>query len=161
MQARLSTAQWILERQLAWIAAAEVKVGVIVAIDTALLGGLAAVISTSNNIMCITWFFVVLSFLAIFIGLVCAAYVVLPRTDGPLTSFVFFGRIAVMKVADYTQKFCAATSQELLEDISNQIHRNAEIACEKYNLVTRSIRYSFFGAIVWAISIALITLTRN
>lgn len=36
---RLQTAQWVLERNLAWIAAAEVKVGVIVAIDTAMLGG--------------------------------------------------------------------------------------------------------------------------
>ncbi|WP_233099873.1 hypothetical protein, partial [Acidovorax sp. IB03] len=36
---RLQTAQWVLERNLGWIAAAEVKVGVIVAIDTAMLGG--------------------------------------------------------------------------------------------------------------------------
>lgn len=33
---RLQIAQWILERNLAWIAAAEVKVGVIVAIDVAM-----------------------------------------------------------------------------------------------------------------------------
>lgn len=36
---RLKAAQWVLERNLAWVAAAEVKVGVIVAIDTAMLGG--------------------------------------------------------------------------------------------------------------------------
>jgi len=39
---RIITAQWVLERNLAWIAAAEVKVGVVVAINTAMLGGLGA-----------------------------------------------------------------------------------------------------------------------
>ncbi len=45
---RLAIAQWVLERHLAWIAAAEVKVGVIVALDTALLGGLAAAFGVSE-----------------------------------------------------------------------------------------------------------------
>ena len=45
---RLQTAQWVLERNLGWIAAAEVKVGAIVAIDTAMLGGLGAAFSTAE-----------------------------------------------------------------------------------------------------------------
>jgi hypothetical protein len=35
---RLQTALWVMERNLGWIAAAQVKVGVIVAIDTGMLG---------------------------------------------------------------------------------------------------------------------------
>lgn len=38
----------MLERNLAWIATADVKVGVIVAIDTGMLGGLCAAFSASN-----------------------------------------------------------------------------------------------------------------
>ena len=45
---RLQAAQWMLERNLAWIAAAEVKVGVIVAIDTAMLGGLGVAFSAAD-----------------------------------------------------------------------------------------------------------------
>lgn len=39
---RLQTAHWIFERQLSWIAAAEVKVGVLVALNTGMLGGASA-----------------------------------------------------------------------------------------------------------------------
>jgi hypothetical protein len=41
-QLRLPTAQWIFERHLAWIAAAEVKVGAIVTIIASMLGDLVA-----------------------------------------------------------------------------------------------------------------------
>ena len=40
---RLTTAQWILERNLAWIAAADAKVAIIVTINVAMLGGLAGI----------------------------------------------------------------------------------------------------------------------
>lgn len=45
----LQTAQWVLERNLGWIAAAETKVGVVVAIDTAMLGGLGAAFSGAET----------------------------------------------------------------------------------------------------------------
>lgn len=37
---RLKFAQWVLERNLSWIAASDVKTGVVVAVDTAMLAGL-------------------------------------------------------------------------------------------------------------------------
>ncbi len=52
---RLLIAQWVLERNLSWIAAAEVKVGVIVAIDTALLGSLGAAFSSSDPVVRTAW----------------------------------------------------------------------------------------------------------
>lgn len=42
---KLSSAQWILERTLGWIAAAEIKVGAITAIDVAMLTALGAFFS--------------------------------------------------------------------------------------------------------------------
>jgi len=45
---RLQTAQWVFERHLGWIAAAEVKVGVLVALDTGMLGGLGAAFSAAD-----------------------------------------------------------------------------------------------------------------
>jgi hypothetical protein len=38
---RLATAQWVVERNLAWIAAADAKVAIVVALNTAMLGDLA------------------------------------------------------------------------------------------------------------------------
>ena len=40
---RLTTAQWILERNLAWIAAADAKVAISVTINVAMLGGLGGI----------------------------------------------------------------------------------------------------------------------
>ncbi len=46
---KLAHARWVLERNLHWIAAAEVKVGIVIAIDTGLLGALASALSTSSD----------------------------------------------------------------------------------------------------------------
>lgn len=40
---RLTECKWVLERKLQWIAAAEVKVGVVATIDLAMIAGLAAI----------------------------------------------------------------------------------------------------------------------
>jgi len=157
-QQRIATAQWILERNLAWIAAAEVKVGVIVAIDTALLGGLATAFATSD---CTArtgyaYFFILVAAAATVLGLVCAAMSVLPRLKGPKDSLLFFGRIAAQDATSYGARFRQATDEQLLTDWTDQIHRNAEIARNKYQWVSRSMYSSFIAVIPWIIAICLL-----
>jgi hypothetical protein len=84
---RIVTAQWILERNLAWIAAAEVKVGVVVAMDTAMLGALGASYSSVDKAAHTAWALVVTSIalFALGAGLFSAAMAVLPRVTGPST----------------------------------------------------------------------------
>lgn len=155
---RLATAQWVLERHLAWIAAAEVKVGVIVAINTALLGGLAAAFAASDNTARVAWTYVFLLSAAAssVIGLFCAAMAVLPRTTGPKDSLLFFGPIAAQDSADFGELFHHATDEHLLADWTDQIHRNAEIARDKYAWVRRSMYWSFFAATPWVVAIGLL-----
>lgn len=45
---KISTAQWMLERQLQWVAQAEVKVGALITLDVGMLGGLAAAHATTK-----------------------------------------------------------------------------------------------------------------
>lgn len=134
---RLKTAQWILERTLAWNNSAEVKVGVIVALDTAMLAALGTSYNGALPIAHTAWAYFLLAVAAIclFSSLFCAAMTVLPRLDGPKTSMVFFGRVAKTPHADYIEGLKKATDDQLLEDWSAQIHRNAEIACEKFGWV--------------------------
>lgn len=155
---RLATAQWVFERHLAWIAAAEVKVGVIVAINTALLGGLVAAFAASDNTAHVAWtyFFTLTAAGAAVIGLFCAAMAVLPRTNGPKDSLLFFGPIATQDSANYGDRFLRATDEQLLADWTNQIHRNAEIARDKYAWVRRSTCWSFLAAIPWIAAIGLL-----
>ena len=158
VQERLSAAQWVLEQHLAWIAAAEVKVGVIVALNTALLGGLAAAFSsfdvasrTTSAYMC-----VIAAALLSIVALICAAMAVLPRTHGPKSSPLFFAPIASRSAAEFSAQFKQATDEQLLTDWSEQIHRNAQIACNKYAWVRKSMACSFLAIIPWIIAITLL-----
>ena len=155
IQQRIAAAQWVLERHLSWIAAAEVKVGVIVAIDTALLGGLAAAFGASDSAARTSWthFFTLVAAGAAVIALFCAAMAVLPRTNGPKDSLLFFGPIASKDPASYSAQFKQATDEQLLTDWLDQIHRNARIACDKYAWVKWSMVSSFLAAVPWVAAI--------
>lgn len=148
---RLLTAQWVLERNLAWLTAAEIKVGVIVAINSALLGSLGAAFGGSDAANRTTWAYLLATIagIAAIIGVICSAMAVLPRTEGPEKSLLFFGRIKNLDETTYTEKFKNATDTQLLEDWTAQIHRNAEIACGKYAWVRVSMYWSFFSLIPW------------
>ncbi|TQK10168.1 Pycsar system effector family protein [Herbaspirillum sp. SJZ107] len=153
---RLVTAQWVFERQLAWIAAAEVKLAVVIAIDTALLGGLAAAYSSATTHTHWTILLSVFSTLACSIAMFCVSMAVLPRLQGPSTSLLFFGKIRELDIDEYSSKYAVATDQQLLEDWTAQIHRNADIACLKHIWVRRSVLWSFIAAPAWIIAIGLL-----
>lgn len=158
---RLKTAQWVFERNLAWIAAAEVKVGVIVAIDTAMLGGLGAAFSAADGGARTTWawLFTIGAVTALGSALFCAAMAVLPRVNGPAKSLLFFGRVGPCADIDYVENFKKATDAEFLEDWTAQIHRNAQIACDKFSWVRTSMWWSFLSVMPWFV--AIVTLLNN
>lgn len=158
---RLQVAQWVLERNLAWIAGAEIKVGIIVAINTAMLGGLGVAFSASDAAGRTSWAYVwtVGATVALASGLFCAAMAVLPRVSGPAKSLVFFGRVGQLGEDEYVERFKNATDWELLEDWSAQIHRNAQIACDKFSWVRKSMWWSFLSVLPWFP--AIITLLKK
>lgn len=151
---RLAIAQWVLERSLGWIAAAEVKVGVIVAIDTAMGGAMAAAYGT--NMPHSTWakLWATIASVLILLSMLYAAFTVLPKLDGPKASLLFFGRVADMSGPDYQRRFKTAPIADLLDDWTAQIHRNAEIAREKHAGVRTSMLFSFGATIPWACAVA-------
>lgn len=153
---RLATAQWVFERQLAWISAAEVKLGVVVAIDTALLGGLAAAYSTAQYHSQWSSFLSILCVVGCCMALFCVAMAVLPRLRGPQKSLLFFGKVSELSLVAYVARFSLATDEELLDDWLAQVHRNAEIACLKHVWVRRSIGWSFISAPLWIVAIAML-----
>src|SRR5260221_11389452 len=148
-QDRLKTAQWILERNLAWVASADVKVGVLVAIETAMLGGLGSVYSSASSKPSLFLLFTVIAAVTSVLGLVCAALAAMPRTSGPESSLLFFGPISRMSSADYVDRLQRASSAELLADCGAQIHRNAEIAASKHAWVRKAMGWSFASSLPW------------
>lgn len=152
---RLQTAQWIFERQLGWIAAADAKVAVVITLDLALIAALGALGASEKAEVWgrpeNAWAAVltVLTLMPLAISLGCAALALVPRPEGPPASMLFFGRVARLQRADYVVKLTAATDDELLGDVAEQVHRNAEIACDKFKYVRIAMVMGFIALLFW------------
>jgi hypothetical protein len=155
---RLEFAKWLFERTLGWIAAADVKVGVALTLDIAMLGGLAAAFGTSEpttrGSWCYLWILVACVCMAV--AMFCAAMAAVPRMLGPVKSKIFFTRIADFSGADYVSKFVATSEAEFLADLTLQIHRNAQIANDKHWWVRKSLLWSFAAAVPLLAAIAML-----
>lgn len=156
---RLNVAQWVLERNLAWISAAEVKVGVIVVIDTAMFAGLGAALIAADAAARTNCAYLLIggTTAALASSIICAAMAMLPRLNGPANSLVYFGRIGELDEADYVERFKKATNEQLLEDWSSQIHINAQIACKKFRWTHTSIVWAFWSMVPWFLAIFVLT----
>lgn len=153
---RLTTAQWILERNLAWIAAADAKVAIIVTINVAMLGGLAGTFGWSDAHRSY-WAYGACMMATILSGsgVFCAAMAMFPRTDGPKQSLLFSVPVAGMTLPDYQAALKDRSDEQLLEDWAGQVHRNAEIAKSKFEWVRAAMIWSFLGAPTWVIAIGV------
>lgn len=155
---RFAYAQWVLERNLHWVSAAEVKTGVVVTLAVAMLGTLAAAFTHKpvETHSCLAHLMSMLASGCLFLSLFCAAMSVFPRTEGPAASFVFFGKIVKKARADYSDTFQRVSSAALMHDLLDQIHRNAEIACDKFKWVKCAMGWAFAAIIPWVASLAFL-----
>ena len=155
---RIEHAKWVLERTLGWIATADVKVGVVMALDTAMFAGLATAFGASDSSTRTAWAFVaiVVACCSLIAAVFCAAVAALPRITGPVASNIYFGRIAEKPLEEYNEAFCRLDEAAFLADLTTQIHRNAEIARAKHAWVRKSLVWSYVAALPWAASILLL-----
>jgi len=155
---RVRAAQWLFERTLGWIATADVKIGVAIALDTAMLGGLAAAFAGSDYHLRTDWcyFFVLSATAGMAFAMFCAGMAAIPRMRGPVKSMIFFGRVMEKDADIYVDEFSRMTVKEFLADLTMQIHRNSEIACEKHHWVRKSLYWSFLSAGAWIVAIAML-----
>lgn len=157
---RIEHARWVLERNLHWIASVETKTAVILSVDVAMLGALAVAFSALEPVERTAWCTVlsVLAALPNAISITFGALAVWPQTDGPPTSFIFFGKIRNWSAVEFERNFLASDYSALLGDCLAQIHRNAQIAHIKYGRVTSSMKWAFVSISPWLI--ALVTLVN-
>ena len=153
---RLQTTQWLIERQLGWIAAADAKIAVVIAIDTATVAALAAAYTSAK--VTVPWAVAmsVGAAILVVVAMACAAISLLPRTSGPQSSLLFFGKIAQSPAADYVVAITSASDDQLLADFALQVHRNAEIASAKHRWVRRSVAWSFLAGLPWVFAVGLL-----
>lgn len=155
---QLQFAQWVLERNLGWVAASEVKAGFIVALDSAMLGTLATVFSATESCERTAWanLLTILAGSFLLIGVFCTAMAVLPRLNGPKSSNIFFGGICKKPAPDYENEFLTSYPNGLLADCLAQIHRNAEIAKDKFRWVRNGMFCSFAAILPWVAALSIL-----
>jgi len=152
---RLAFSQWLLDRNIAWVTAADAKVGFIVAINTAMLAGLATAYHDADEVAWIGATTTVVAALLAISSVFCCAFTVLARTEGP-ASILFFGQIAKLSREEYRAAFRSQSLSKILDDFSGQIHRNAEIARDKFCWVRRASWLSFIAGSIWCVAIAIL-----
>lgn len=153
---RTSVYQWLFERQLQWIAQAEVKVGALVTVDVGMIGGLAAAYGTVSHR---SHWMILLSIGACFLlvtALLFCALCLLPRLQAPNRSMLFFGTIAEKQSVDFVCALRTMSIEEIEDDFALQIHRNAEIARDKHKWVRRATFASFISGMPWLSAIYLL-----
>jgi hypothetical protein len=146
-----------LDRQLAWIRAADGRSALAFALNTGMLGVLAAVSpkqATAWNLApAIFAAFAVTLALA---SLACVAFVSFPRVKGPRGSIVFFGGIAQRTAGQFKEAITALSDGSYIDDLANQCHRNAEIATAKFYWVQRAFGGLFLAVPFWCLAVFLL-----
>lgn len=138
-----------LDRLLHWIGAADSKIAPILAIDTAMIGVLAALYSKLSVSLGWCLWLVIPSVIVLGLSILTLAIAVFPRTKGPEGSTIYFGGIASCEFKTYKAKMCELHPEEYRDDLIAQCHRNAQIAAEKYKWVKRSMICLFPGIVFW------------
>lgn len=158
VESQISTAQWMLERQLYWIAQAEIKVAAVVTIDIAMLGGLFATWGSvkAHPTWCVLFSSACIGLLCG--AVVCAAMTLMPRVlPASYISGLFFGQVADFRSAsDFAEAHKRKTPIEILDDWLHQVHRNAEIAKVKHSWVRKALVCSFLGAACWVAAVLML-----
>jgi hypothetical protein len=149
IQRRVTILESTLERQLAWIVAADAKTAFIFAVATAMLGLLASAAPaygkwTPLGVTCAATAAALL--LASLASVVAAVF---PRTTGPKLSVIFFGAISSRAVDQYRTEIQGLTEEAYEEDLIQQCHINAVIAGVKFRWVKYGSVLLFIGVIPW------------
>lgn len=146
-----------LDRLLDWIRAVDTKTPIVMAIDTAMLGVVIALLPEPRVSTAQTVFWIAFGSSSLVLGLLLCALATFPQMAGPKNSLIFFGGIAGHTQADYARAVAGRSANEYLDDLNTQCHRNAQIALSKYKQVQRAVFWLLFGIGPWLITVYALT----
>jgi len=145
-----------LDRVLRWIVAADSRFSTILAIDTAMLGALAALSPAPVEWTIRAAISASLAAILLAASLLFLALSSFPRTSGPRGSLVYFGGIASLEADQYLRLVRKVNPEKYVDDLAAQCHRNAEIADKKFKWVKRAMGSLLLSLVPWAVSLYLL-----
>lgn len=141
-----------LDRLLQWIRAADAKANFILALDTAMLGVLAAL--ATKPLTCPAWYVCPgLAAFGLLVSMCMLAVAAFPRTTGPPGSLIYFGGIVSHERKTYVAKLRELSPEDYSEDLAQQCYRNAEIAEAKFKWIQRSMIALFSSVLPWLLAL--------
>jgi len=146
----------LLSKQLSWISAADNKVAPIFAINTAMLGVLAALIPSIANWTIFSKIITALSAIPLIASIIFLALTTFPRLSGPKGSYIYFGSIISKSEETYVNDMMNIGDDVFLKDILTQTYRNAEIAHSKFNHIKKALALTFISLPVWLLVVWLL-----
>lgn len=146
----------ILDRQLAWIAAADSRTALIVPLSTAMLGALAAIAPGRTEWSVAAGISASFAVAFLFLSLLFCAFTSFPRTSGPRGSLVYFGGIASKDPDSYVEELLSSDTDNLQRDFALQCHINAKIAEKKFSWIKRAMGCLLISIIPWAHAVYLV-----
>ena len=146
----------LLSKQLSFIFAADNKVAPIFAINTAMLGVLAALIPPIANWTIFGAITTTLSAIPLIASMIFLTLVTFPRLSGPKGSYIYFGGITTKSEDSYVNGMMNIEDDVFLKDILTQTYRNAEIAQSKFNHITKAMALTFISLPIWLLAVWLL-----
>jgi len=154
-QEQLEVAERRLDRLFDWVGRSDTKFSIILGVDTGMLGFLATSAPTSGSLSVIAIILAAVSVLLLVTSLVFIYRGTYPRTQGPGASLIYFGSIADEERANLKERFRACDTDDHLDDVLEQVHRNSEILDSKFRELQWAYRALLIAIAPWAIALYL------
>ena len=138
-----------LGRILGFISTADNKVTTVFALDTAMLGVLAALTPQAGCWSTFLIIFAVVAATALIVSIIMITLTSFPRTNGPVDSLIYFGSISKRDINIYQKDILTMSLDEYISDLSKQCHINATIADIKYKWIRRATISLYLAVIPW------------
>lgn len=153
---RVDLLEKLLARLLQLIVATDTKLTYLLAVNTAMVGALAAVTPKPASWTSVTPWSLALAGAPVIASFILQCVAAVPRTKGVTHSIIFFESIRAVTPKEYLTSVRALTETSYAEDLAEQCHRNSEIASAKYHYVKLSIWMLMAAIPPWAIGVFLV-----
>jgi hypothetical protein len=148
---KIRIAETNLSRLLDWVGRIDGKSSVVWGGNTAMLGVLASLAPSPHLWTKQAAIFATVSVLCPLASLVCVYLANYPQINVPSTSLHFFGGIAQNTFVEYSEAFVNASASDYLNDVLEQVHRNAEIVSMKFRALKWAYRALLIGVVPWVL----------
>jgi hypothetical protein len=159
--ARLDISAKQLDRILGFFPRVESKASFLFAVNSAMIGALSVNIQRADLFSLIHMTLAVLSMAALIVSLFFIYQCTFPNLAGGHSSMIYFREIAKQRETEYVGAFKSLSNDRLLEDLTSQTWRNAEILAAKFTAMKRAFVVTALALAPWSLFLIVASITHS